>query len=367
MNYAQTLIKWGLISGMIAVLGMLCFIGYLWGLGYHSPVWQSSQHATSITVVVNPAMSIDELAEHLAEQGLTISPALTILYIKIFAQFEKAKSGTYKFSAHDSLRAVVATIIAGNTTNELALRITIPEGYTLQQVAKRLMSLRANLADGAQLSVAQILAKMHNPQFIQSLGISSHVTQVTQVTTLEGYLYPETYEFYGETPTSTTVITRMTHQLMSLLDAEFYQGLKRHNISLHQAIIMASLIEKETALTDEKPLIAEVIWNRLRRNMTLGIDAALIYGIKNYQGDITFAHLKDHTNRYNTRIHKGLPPTPIGSPTISSLRAVINPSKLGYLYYVLIPQRGGRHHFSKTYRQHQLYVSRLVRTSTATP
>ena len=354
MNYAQTLIKWGLISGMSAILGILCFIGYLWGLSYHSPVWQSSPPATSITVVMKPAMSIDELAEHLAEQGLTISPALTILYIKIFAQFEKAKSGTYKFSAHDSLRAVVATIIAGNTTNELAFRITIPEGYTLQQVAKRLMSLRANLADGAQLSVAQILAKMHNPQF-------------TQITTLEGYLYPETYEFYGETPTSTTVITRMTHQLMSQLDTEFHQGLKRHNISLHQAIIMASLIEKETALADEKPLIAEVIWNRLRRNMTLGIDAALIYGIKNYQGDITFAHLKDRTNRYNTRIHKGLPPTPIGSPTISSLRAVINPSKLGYLYYVLIPQRGGRHHFSKTYRQHQLYVSRLVRTSTATP
>ena len=339
----------------------MCFIGYLWGLGYHSTVWSSSQHPASVTVVVKPAMSIDELAEHLAEQGLTISPALTILYIKMFAQFAQAKSGTYKFSAQDSLRAVVASIIAGNTTNELAFRITIPEGYTLQQVARRLIAQRANLADGSQLSMAQILAKMHNPQFIQSLGMSP------QVTTLEGYLYPETYEFYGKTPTSTEVITRMNHQLMSLLDAELHQGLKRHNISLHQALIMASLIEKETALADEKPLIAEVIWNRLRRNMTLGIDAALIYGIKNYQGDITYAHLQDRTNLYNTRIHKGLPPTPIGSPTISSLHAVINPSKLGYLYYVLIPQRGGRHHFSKTYRQHQLYVSRLVRTSTAKP
>lgn len=360
--YLFRLLTWGCVSALTGAAIAGCAAGYLWILGGQTNIWPSTtplQGSPAATITVAPGMSLDELAAHLAAQGCTISPLLITLYIKLFSHFEKAKSGTYSLAATDSLRITMHKIIAGETTDELAFRITIPEGYTLRQIAAKIIAQRRQLADGAGLSMDSLLTQMQAQPYIQTLGITAP--------TLEGYLYPETYEFYGKPPTAIAVITRMAEQLFKLIDPAITQGLQRHGISLHQGLIMASLIEKETAIAAEKPLIAEVIWNRLRRKMPLGIDAALIYGIPDYQGNITAAHLQDRSNPYNTRIHRGLPPSPIGSPTISSLHAVIKPSNLGYLYYVLMADRGSRHHFSKTYREHRRHVARLVRAGQARP
>ena len=112
-------------------------------------------------------------------------------------------------------------------------------------------------------------------------------------------------------------------------------------------------------------MIAEVIWSRLSKNEPLGIDAAVIYGIDGYQGDIKFAHLRDAKNPYNTRIHRGLPPGPICSPAVSSLKAVLNPTKSGYYYYVLVPGELKRHHFSRSLDEHNKHVQELIRAYSA--
>ena len=130
-------------------------------------------------------------------------------------------------------------------------------------------------------------------------------------------------------------------------------------LALHQAVTFASLIEAETLHDDERSKVSEVIWRRLKDNAPLGIDAALIYGIPDYAGDLKTAHLNDAKNRYNTRIHRGLPPSPIGNPSAKSMAAVLTPSDQGYYYYVLIPG-SDRHHFSRTLKEHNEHVRNLV-------
>lgn len=354
MIQRSTYLKWIMGSGFCMALIMSSFGVTVWMLAHHP----SLQNHHSVKIIVSPGLSADELAKQLHNQGLGLPASLISLYIKLFDDFKQAKSGTYELTPQDSLVTIMHKITSGQSLKQLMLKITIPEGFTLKQIVERLIHHKSHLADGSSLTSSQILHRIHQPSFIRSLNLPERVS------TLEGYLYPETYEFYDQKPTSDKVIRQMARQLQNLITPQIIRGLSRHQISLHDGIIMASLIEKETALKDEKSQVAEVIWNRLNQKMPLGIDAALIYGIDNYQGDITNAHLNDRSNPYNTRIHKGLPPTPIGSATISSLLAVINPSKSGYLYYVLIPHSGGRHHFSQTYRQHQRYVSKLVRATT---
>jgi UPF0755 protein len=109
--------------------------------------------------------------------------------------------------------------------------------------------------------------------------------------------------------------------------------------------------------------VSEVIWNRLKDGEPLGIDAALIYGIVDYQGDIKTVHLKDGKNLYNTRIYKGLPPGPIGAISMTSLRAVLNPTRLGYRFYVLGTDGTRQHRFSRTMEEHTVYVKQLIQAS----
>jgi UPF0755 protein len=134
-------------------------------------------------------------------------------------------------------------------------------------------------------------------------------------------------------------------------------------LTLAQAVTFASLVETETKVSSEKPLISEVIWRRIKSGEPLGIDAALIYGIPDYAGDIKRSHLRDRKNPYNTRFIKGLPPTPIGSPSISALTAVLEPAAAGNRFFVAMTDGSGRHHFSATLEEHTRWVRELVKAT----
>ena len=131
-------------------------------------------------------------------------------------------------------------------------------------------------------------------------------------------------------------------------------------ITLHQAMIIASLVEAETSKDFEKPMVAEVIWNRLERKIALGIDASVIYGIHDFNGNLTRKDLDNKDNLFNLRIHLGLPPSPITTPHKESLLAVINPTSKGYLFYVLDPDRPGEHSFSESIEEHNKAVKKLI-------
>ena len=291
---------------------------------------------------------LQQLADNLVEQGIIDSSLMFKLLVRWNYDFQKFQAGDYRFNNSTTARQVIERIIAGEVHLELVLQLTIPEGFTLKKIIARLVKQGIGQQE-------QLTALAYDKQFLASLNIVS--------SSLEGYLYPATYRFYKKSPDGQQIFSAMVAKLRSVIPDDYHHQLKQRRLTFDQALTMASLIELETAHDDERPLVAEVIWSRLRDNVPLGIDASIIYGIKDYRGDLTWKHLKDRNNPYNTRIHKGLPPTPIASPSLSSLLAVVNPSNKGNYFYVLIPDGKKRHHFSKSLREHNHYVRKLIQAT----
>ena len=164
-------------------------------------------------------------------------------------------------------------------------------------------------------------------------------------------------------PSPEAVLKKMVNTFWEKIPADYAANVEKLGLSLEEAVIFASLIELETPNEEEKANVSEVIWRRLKAKASLGIDAALIYGIKDYDGDIRSKDLNDRSNKYNTRLYPGLPPTAIGSPSVSSLEAVLHPSSEGYYYYVVDADNPTRHRFSKSLKEHNAHVREYVRKS----
>jgi UPF0755 protein len=163
---------------------------------------------------------------------------------------------------------------------------------------------------------------------------------------LEGFLFPATYELRSGAPA-----TRLVDEQLQAFRERFatvrMTRARRVNLTGYDVVTIASMVEREAQVAKERPLIAAVIWNRLHRGMPLGIDATLRYALHNWTRPLRVSELRDPTP-YNTRLHHGLPPTPIGSPGLASLKAAANPAHVGYLYYVVRPGTCGRHTFSSS-------------------
>ncbi len=291
--------------------------------------------------------SLTSLARVLELEGVISSGLLFQLWVRAFSDFRKFQAGTYRFVKEMSPFDIAEGFIHGEIYSEPLLEINIPEGYTVSQVVQRFLD--------RDIGTKEEFARLASSQaFLRSLSIGAPY--------VEGYLYPATYRFY-ETPDEALVFTEMIQTFWKRLPEGYEVDVASRGITLYQAIIMASLIEAETPHDDEKSMVSEVIWQRLSRGMTLGIDAAVIYGAKDYQGVLRKRHLEDRTNPYNLRVYQGLPPTPITSPSISSLKAVLTPTNEGYLYYVLDPEQGTRHTFTKSLEEHNKAVKKLVQAS----
>lgn len=267
------------------------------------------------------------------------------LWVKVFSDYSKFQSGKYKFENSVTPYNISVNIISGKTYEPVVVKYTIPECFTLKKIIARLTSLGIGTKEEFEkLSTSK--------QFLASLNIP--------VSYLEGYFYPSTYSFTRKI-SAKEAIQVAVELFWKKLPQDYESRVNNLGISLHQAVIFASLIEAETMYVDEKPLIAEVIWNRLKNKIPLGIDAAIIYGIKDYNGDLKWIHLKDRNNKYNTRIYRGLPPTPICSPSLSALKAVVSFSNQGYMYYVINPLQKNRHIFSRTFKEHNRNVQKLIK------
>lgn len=285
------------------------------------------------------------LSDALEQAGVIDSELYFRAWVRFFSSYRKFQAGSYRFEGEVRPREVAEKIMRGDIYVPVVLQFTIPEGFTLSQVIARLAELGVGTKE-------ELTALASDKSFLNERNVEGD--------TLEGYLYPATYQF-TEFPGPRDALALLVETFWSKLPQNYENDARDRALSLHEAVIFASLIELETRLDEERPLVSEVIWSRLQRGMPLGIDAAIIYGIKDYAGDLTFKHLKDGANPYNTRIHPGLPPSPIGSPSLESLKAVLTPANEGNLYYVLDPKDGSRHVFSKTLREHNRNVRKLVR------
>jgi UPF0755 protein len=216
-------------------------------------------------------------------------------------------------------------------------RITIPEGFTLKQIAEVLRTNELGQTD-------EFIALATDPQYVSSFEINAQ--------SLEGYLFPDTY-YFPRSATTKMIIRKMVERFDEQFPAQWHDRAKALGRTVHEIVTLASIIEKETGAAFERPLIASVFHNRLKKKMRLESDPTVIYGIPNFDGNIKRKHLRALTP-YNTYRIKGLPPGPIANPGREAIKAALYPDKTDYLFFV--SKKDTTHHFSKTIQEHRKAV-----------
>jgi UPF0755 protein len=292
-------------------------------------------------ITIKKGMHLKKVSTMLEQEGIIRNRHFFIGIATLLGKKAGIKAGEYEFHTRMLPLEVLDALVKGQVKPHL---VTIPEGYTLSQIAQYLEDLNI-------VGKEAFLQKASSPAFIASLGLP-HLNQGDTLSTLEGYLFPDTYHLIKERAPE-EVIKLMVHQFKKVFGPELQSRASQLGISQREAVILASIIEKETPLPEEKPLISAVFHNRLKKNMPLQSDPTVIYGIKNFDGNLTKEHLLKPTP-YNTYLRSGLPPTPICNPGRDSIFSALYPAPVPYLYFV--SKNDGSHYFSSNIEDHNQAV-----------
>ena len=296
----------------------------------------ASSEPAEVVMEVPVGTSVPALSELLYGQGLVRSAGKFRWLVRFKGAARQIKAGEYQLSTGLRPGELLNKIIRGEVRLH---QITFPEGYTLKQMAELLEASKL-------VNAERFIAAATDPPFVRSLGIPA--------ASLEGYLFPDTYRFARGLPVETVLRSFVTMFNQHFGPAQEEQA-RKLGFTRHQVVILASVVEKETAAAEERPLIAGVFLNRLRRRIRLQSDPTVIYGLSNFDGNLTRAHLQKDTP-YNTYTRRGLPIGPICNPGAASIQAVLNPTSTSYLYFVA--KKDGTHHFSTNLVEHNAAVLR---------
>lgn len=224
--------------------------------------------------------------------------------------------------------------------------LTFPEGYTMRQIFEK---LEENGVCSAEKLYEAAASFNYSFSFLEESESGDAIR-------LEGYLFPDTYDFYlGEQASS--VINKFLSALHYRITADMLKQCENLGLSFKEAMTIASMIEKEAANDEERATIASVIYNRLKAGMPLGIDATILYEYPDYTGGLNIPEeIRQSASPYNTGINTGLPPTPICNPGIASIKAALQPESTGYYYYALNTETG-THRFFTNYEEHAAFVA----------
>jgi len=333
------------VKQILAFVCVLALVGAVAAYGHRAldlPMQQAELHQV---VEVPEGASFKETANLLAQKGLIMSPFWFRLLGKFQDAERKIKPGEYDL--HTAMRPaeILGTLVSGRV---IQYSVTIQEGFTARQIAKVLG------ATGIvkEADVARLVA---DPVFIKALGIDAQ--------TLEGYLFPDTYYFPKRAKTE-EVVRAMVSRLRQVFTPELRAKSAALKMTEVQILTLASIIEKETGQDAERPLISAVFHNRLRKGMLLQSDPTVIYGIPNFNGNLTRKDLARPT-RFNTYTNTGLPPGPIANPGARSILAALNPAPVNYIYFV--SKNDGTHQFSATLGEHNRAVEHYQKRGARQP
>ncbi len=353
--------KAGRIVGatLLASLGAATIVGWQ---AWRYPTTPAGGPLRDAKIVVERGTSLGEIARRLAERGLIRHPSWFRFYANERGLAQKVRAGQYVLTSAMTPSEILERLIEGVPVEEIA--VTVPEGKNLVQVAE--------LFEQAGICAREELERVaRDPQVAQRLAVPG--------ATLEGYLYPDTYRFARGTPATkiAAALVKRAHEVLAQLRAEHKSAVdarrRLDKMGDRELVLMASLVEKETAAPDERPRIAGVFYNRLRLPTfvphLLQTDPTIVYGCTvpreksaacaQFEGRIRRVHLEDKQNPYNTYTHAGLPPGPISNPGRAALLAAIEPDQTPYLYFV--SKNDGTHYFSKTEREHEAAVDKYQR------
>ncbi len=299
-----------------------------------SPVGPSDKTGqVQITIPSNTTSA--NIAKALSENRLIKSSFVFLLYTRLKGLDGSLKAGDYLLKFNQSTPEIINQLVAGKETCH---KLTIPEGYNIKQIADLLS--KEKITDQEDF-YSQINSGTFDYDFLADYPNVQNK--------LEGYLYPDTY-YFTKGISAHTVIDLMLQRFAEKMQSLNYgRRAQEEGFTLHQALTIASMVEKEAKSAKERPIIAGVIKNRLRGNMPLQVDATIQFALGRQEPKIYYKDLKIDSP-YNTYRNAGLPPGPIASPGEASLMAAVSPVKTDYLYYVAKPD--GTHAFAKTLQEH---------------
>jgi UPF0755 protein len=298
-------------------------------------------HGAATRVIIPRGANFGQAADSLARTGLVGSPRLFRLYGRLTGGDRNIKPGTYLLRHGTPWKDIISALNGGHG---LVNTITIPEGYSLSQITPLLSRTLKVPADSVEAAVRDtaLLARLDIPN-----------------PTVEGYVFPDTYAFPLGT-TARQAVREMVYAFERRWRPDWDSSLVGLKINRNDLVTMASIVEREARLPEERPVIAAVYYNRLRRGMLLQADPTIQYALGHHVGRVLYRDLAVQSP-YNTYIHKGLPPGPVASPGVASLAAAANPANVPYLYFVAT--KDGHHEFRMTLDEHTTAI-RQIRAAT---
>ena len=315
----------------------------------------SPEDSRKVVFTVPPGRSAVQIGDDLAAQNLIRSPLTFRTLVEARGVGSKIESGDYELSPSMTTGEIVTVLSKGASRS--GITVTIPEGWRAEQAAQKLEELGIARSDDV-LGLVRGGAATGLPRAEPPPPGAS----------LEGYLFPETYEV-AKGASARTMVEMMARQFDKAVSVSMRQRIQARGLTLHQGITLASIVEREAALPAEQPIIASVYLNRLKHDMPLQADPTTQYAVANadLQAALGFGYWKNELSRddlrslspYNTYVQHGLPPGPICSPGLAAIDAVANPAETEYLYFVA--KGDGSHVFAKTDAEHAANVERYRR------
>jgi UPF0755 protein len=296
-----------------------------------------------VTVTIPKGATVRAVTDSLESAGVIASPRAFRWYASLGSKDRAIKPGRYRFVQRQSWSSVLDTLTQGKA---MVRTVTIPEGFDLRDIAPRLAKALDVPEDSVRAAATDVVwrTKLDVPAL-----------------SLEGYLFPATYTFTVGT-TAREAVNTMLERFEEAWRPEWNARLQAMGITRHEAMTMASIVEKEARVAAERPIIAAVYWNRLRKPMRLQADPTVQYAIPQHTERVLYKDL-EVASPYNTYQHDGLPPGPIASPGEASIAATLAPADVPYLFFVAYPD--GHHEFRTTFAEHQRAVAEARRSARA--
>lgn len=321
----------------------------------------ASTYSRPVRFTIEPGMAARAIGQELQRFGLIRDPELFEAYVRINGLDAKIQAGTYVLDPSMTTREIVEAIQHAETES---VSVTVLEGWRFEQTADYLTKANV-LADAGGGEAYRALAQ----NGAVDLSRYPFLRDRPQGATLEGYLFPDTYQLPAAGATAEDVVTRQldtfAERVVPLYDEAVRTG--KTKLSLHAVLTLASIVEREAVVREERTTIAGVYLNRLEQGIKLDADPTVQYAMGYQQASgqwwktpVTLEEYSTVNSPYNTYLNAGLPPGPIAAPGLSSIQAVLNPEQHNYLYFVALPDGSGRHVFAATYDEQQQNVAKYM-------
>ncbi len=324
---------------LAAALGTLLLLVGAGTAAVHRALSPLAPSAPEVLFNVARGTSLTQISRDLEAAGLVRSAVAVEWLARARGLAEELRAGEYWLSSSLPPGEILTRIALGQVATH---EVVLPEGLTAREIGERLAA--------AGLTDVEVFAEtVRDPKLAAELGVEGE--------TLEGYLFPNTYRLPRGLP-AREIAQHLVEQFLAVWRT-LEPRAQRQQLGMRELVTLASIVEKESGVADERPLIASVFRNRMLRGMRLESDPTVIYGIPDFDGNLRRRDLENTANPYNTYRIRGLPPGPIANPGADALRAVVEPAESEYLYFV--SRNDGTHTFSRTYREHVRAVDRYQR------